>query len=481
MARRVVDQSQAQPRQEQPHPLSGSPADPPRQGHRWGILAVLCAAQAMVFIGVSIINVALPTIGADLGIGAGQLQYLVTGYGATLGGLLILGGRLADLMGHRRILVTGTAIFVIASALASLSLNPPMLIGARVVQGIGAALLSPAALAALNEAFPGGRDRSRAFGIWGALGGLGAVAGVILGGVLTQSLGWRATFLINVPVGVLVLAGIHYTVRPSGAAIERRPVDVAGGVFIATGLLAGCLGLGEVSEQTTVLGFVLLAVGIVLLVAAVLVERRVAHPIVPPSVLARSGVRVVLVLTILAFGTLLTLFFFASLYLNRVLGLTPTLTGIAYLPIAMSVIVGSIAGSRLVERWGPAKVEVLAFGLTAAGTAAIGASAPLASYPLSLLPGFVIAGLGIGSSFVALQIAIMRDVPNSEAGVIGGILGASQEAGGALAFAISTLIAFTAESVLSDAVRLGFVIACVFALLALVVAAASLRDDAVRR
>lgn len=442
------------------------------QRHRWWTLAVLCLGQAMVFVDVSIVNVALPAIGDDLGIGEGQLQYLVTGYGATLGGLLILGGRLADLLGHRRMLVTGIAVFVLASVAAGLSVTPVMLISARVAQGAGAALLSPAALAVLNGAFPEGRDRARAFGIWGALGGLGAVAGVILGGVLTQALGWRAIFLINAPIGVMVLTGIYYAVQPGRPTTRSGRLDVAGGVLIAAGLLALCFGLGEFAEAAgpTPVGVVLIAAAAVLLAGAVVVERRAADPIVPASVLTRSGVWPVLALTVLAFGTLLTLFFFASLYLNRELGLTPTLTGIAYLPIAVSVVIGSITGSRLIEQWGTKWVLIAAFGLSTIGTATIAVASPLARYELSLLPGFVIAGLGIGSSFVALQIAIMHGVSDAQAGVVGGIFGTSQEAGGALALAIATLTAFSIRPTGTDTLQTGFTIACAFALLALVAA-----------
>lgn len=454
---------------------------PTRRAGPWWTLAVLCAGQAMVFVDVSIVNVAMPTIGGDLGIGAGQLQYLVTAYGATLGGLLILGGRLADLLGHRRVLVIGTAIFVLASVLAGSSVLPLMLIAARVAQGAGAALLSPSALAVLNTVFPEGRDRARAFGIWGALGGLGAVAGVVFGGVLTQTLGWQAIFLINAPIGVLVLAGVRYAVQPDGPTGRRRGLDVAGGALVAAGLLALCFGFGDLGAAAgpTAPGLSLVAAGVVLLAAAVVVERRAAHPIVPYHALTRPGVRPILALTVLAFGTLLTLFFFASLYLNRVLGLTPARTGLAYLPIAVSVVIGSIAGSRLIDRWGTSRVRIVAFVLSATGTAAIAIAAPVASYDVSLLPGFVVAGLGIGSSFVALQIGIMRGVPDGQAGVLGGLFGTCQEAGGALVLAIATLTVFGTRPATADALRLGFAVSCVFALLALVAATAMATRSAV--
>lgn len=442
--------------------------------HRWWTLAVLCLGQAMVFVDVSIVNVALPTIGGNLGIADGQLQYLVTVYGATLGGFLILGGRLADLLGHRRMLLTGIVVFVLASVVAGASATPTMLIAARVAQGLGAALLTPAGLAVLNRTFPRGPDRSRAFGIWGALGGLGAVAGVVLGGVLTQAFGWRAIFLINAPIGAIVLAGIQARVRPAAPASRSHRLNVAGGVLMAAGLLALCFGLGELAEGagSSRIAIVLLAAAAVLLAAAALAQRGTVDPVLPPSLLSRKGLGAVLVLTALAFGTLLTLFFFASLYIHQVLGLTPTLTGIAYLPIAVSVVIGSIIGSSLIERWGTTGVLVAAFGLSTAGTAAIAAAAPLASYALSLLPGFVIAGLGIGSSFVALQVAVMRGVGDADAGVVGGLFGTSQEAGGALALAIATLAAFGLQPAGGAPLRTGFLIASAFALFALVAAIA---------
>lgn len=444
-----------------------------RPTNRSLILAVLCIGQAMVFVDVSIVNVALPTIGGDLTIPENQLQYLVTGYGAALGGLLVLSGRLGDLMGHRRTLVIGVLLFVLASVAAGASITPSMLIAARVAQGAGAALMTPAGLAILNSVFPEGPERARAFGIWGALGGLGAIVGVILSGVLTDTLGWRSIFLINAPIGIAVLIGIRGAVPSTDMPQSRARLDVAGGVLIAAGLLGLCFGLGELTEGSERLaGLAVIAAGLFSLAVASLIERRTTNPIIPAGLFTRPGLTWVLVLTVLAFGTLLTLFFFTSLYLNQVLDLTPMLTGLAYLPVAASVVIGSTAGSQLVQRWGSATLLPVAFCLSAAGTASMAITAPAQTYAVSLLPGFVVAGLGIGSSFVALQIAVMDGVQDRESGLIGGIFGTSQEAGGALALAIATTVAFAGQAALSNATRAGFAIACGFALTALVISTA---------
>lgn len=430
----------------------------------WWITAVLCLGQAMVFVDVAIVNVALPAIASSFTVPEPQLAYTVTAYGAALGGLLILGGTLADTFGARGTLIAGVTGFLAASLVAGFSPTYGVLVAARIAQGMAAALLTPAALSLLNALFPEGPARAKVFGLWGALGGLGAVLGVTLGGILTQAVGWRAIFLINGPISVVVLAGILILVRRDPERRPRGRFDAVGGLLIAGGLVTLCFGLGQLGHAgaVTPAGVTLVVAALALLTAAGYLERRVAHPIIPPGTWARRGLKRIVALTVLAFGTLLTLFFYASLFLAGELGLPPTVAGLAYLPIAVSVVAGSMVGGRLLQSWGAARVMTVAFALSGAGTTIIAIAAPLSRYEVSLLPGFIVAGLGIGSSFVALQVAVMEGV-SENAGLIGGIFGTAQEAGGALALALASLVVAAVIGGDTPIPQIGFTVAAVYA------------------
>ncbi|GAA4427150.1 MFS transporter [Georgenia halophila] len=406
------------------------------------VLALLCIAQFMVFLDVSIVNVALPSIQQGLGIREEHLPYMVTLYGTTLGGFLLLGSRLADTFGRRRLLQAGLILFGLASMAGGLAQDQLVLFAARGAQGLGSALIAPAALSILTTTFVGGAERSKALGVWGALTGIASVAGVVLGGVLSDGPGWRWIFFINVPIAVLAIATGRRVLPESWG--PRHPFDVPGAVLLTTGLLALIYGLDEAITHGWRSGLVLgsLVTATVLLAAFTAVERRAQAPLVPFDVFRSKTVRYANVATLFLLGTVVTLFFFTSLLLQQVLGYSPMDTGLAYVPLAVLVAVGAGIASNLVSR-GPMKV-ILSVGLllVAVGLAALAQVPTDAPYLTWILPAFVTIGLGMGLSFVPLQIAAQAGVPQRRAGLAAGLINTSQEVGGALGVAVAASFAF---------------------------------------
>jgi EmrB/QacA subfamily drug resistance transporter len=410
------------------------------------ILAFLCVVQSMVYLDVTIVNVALPSIRRSLGMAEGDLQLVVTAYGTVLGGFLLLGGRLADTLGRRRLLRIGLALFGAASLAAGLSQDAALLVTARGVQGLGAALTAPAALSALTSTFPEGAARNKALGIWGALGGVASVLGVLLGGLLTQGPGWRWVFFINVPIAVFaVLAAPRVLPESRAPRTSRRGFDAAGAITLTGGLLLlvhtldAAVGAGWGSART--IGG--LAVSAVLLAAFAAVETRAAAPLLPLRIFRLRSLRIANVTTVLAFGGMVTLFFFASLFMQQVLGYDALHTGLAYVPLAMAVAMGAGLASGLITKV-PAKAVLLAgLALGAAGLLLLARLPAGAGYPGQVLPVFLMVGVGLGLSFVPLQIAAALGVAPREAGLAAGLINTSQEAGGALGVALTSTVAFT--------------------------------------
>jgi EmrB/QacA subfamily drug resistance transporter len=442
-----------------------SPADPPAPagappssqryqpaGHRPGIapgvrrpglvLAFLCIAQFMVYLDVSIVNVALPSIEHGLKIGQASLPYVVTLYGTVLGGFLLFGSRLADTFGRRRMLRAGLALFGAASLGSGLAHQPALLFTARGVQGLGAALIAPAALSILTTTFTGGAERARALGIWGALTGLASVAGVVLGGVLTEGPGWRWIFFINVPVAAVAVATAAQ-VLPESRGL-RRQFDIPGAMLLTAGLLALIYGLDDAISRGWRSGPVMasLIAAAILLAAFAAAEQRAEAPLVPFGIFRSRTLRYANIATAFLLATVVTLFFFASLFMQQVLGYSPLRTGLAYVPLAAVVAVGAGIASNAVGR-APAKA-VLTLGLVlVAGGLILMARLPAdASYPAQVLPAFLMTGLGMGLSFVPLQIAAQAGVPAERAGLAAGLINTSQEAGGALGVAAAATFAF---------------------------------------
>jgi EmrB/QacA subfamily drug resistance transporter len=409
------------------------------------ILAFLCLVQSMVYLDVTIVNVALPSIQHSLDMADGDLQFVVTAYGTVLGGFLLLGGRLADTLGRRRLLRTGLALFGAASLAAGLSQDAGLLITARGVQGLGAALTAPAALSTLTTTFTEGSARNKALGIWGALAGVASVLGVLCGGLLTQGPGWRWVFLINVPIAVFgVLAAPSVLPETRGAGRPER-FDAGGAVALTAGLLLLIYTLNEAvgagwGAARTVGG---LAGAAVLLAAFLVIEARAHSPLLPLRVFRLPALRTANATTVLTFGALVTLFFFASLFMQQVLGYDALKTGLAYIPLATATIVGAGVASGMITRL-PAK-PVLAAGLllSLAGLLLLARLPADAGYGGRVLPPFLLVGVGLGMTFVPLQIAAAFGVGERESGVAAGLINTSQEAGGALGVAVVSTIALT--------------------------------------
>src|ERR1700722_11231699 len=369
------------------------------------VLTFLCIAQFMVFLDVSIVNVALPSIEHALRITPANLSYVVTLYGTILGGFLLLGSRLADTFGRRRVLRAGLALFGAASLASGLAHDQGLLFAARGAQGLGSALIAPAALSTLTTTFTAPAGRAKALGIWGALTGVASVAGVVLGGVLTDGPGWRWIFLVNVPVAVIAAPAAPRGLPESRG--PRRRFDVPGAALLTAGLLALIYGLDDAIGRGWGNGFVLgsLIAAAVLLAAFIAVERKAGAPLVPLDVFAARTLRYANLATLFLLGAVVTLFFFASLFMQQVLDYSPLRTGLSSVPLAVAVIGGAGIASNAIAKV-PAKVLVgVGLALVTGGLVLLGLMPPDASYPARVLPAFLVVGLGMGLSFVPLQIA----------------------------------------------------------------------------
>ncbi|WP_436777353.1 MFS transporter [Yinghuangia sp. YIM S09857] len=408
------------------------------------ILAFVCMGQFMVFTDVSIVNLALPSIQSGLGMSDVSLNYIVTAYATVLGGFLLLGGRLADTYGRRRLIQIGFAVFALASLVSGLAENGTMLIASRAVQGFGAALITPAALAILTNTFSEGPERNRALGVWGSLSGIASIAGVILGGVLADGPGWEWIFWINVPIG-LGAALLAPRVLPESRAAERGRFDTPGAVTLTSGLLLLIFTLGEATTVgwATVRTLGSLAGVVVLLAAFLAIESRSASPIMPLRIFRLKTMRVANISAVLVFGTFGALFFFASLFMQQAFGYSPLKAGFAYVPLAVSVAVGAGVASGLVTRIAARTVVMTGLGLTIAGLLLMWRAPAGGGYAADLLAPFILLGLGCGMVFVTLQIAAFVGVSDKEAGVGAGLINTSQEAGGALGLAVVATIAYS--------------------------------------
>jgi EmrB/QacA subfamily drug resistance transporter len=405
-------------------------------------LALLCAAQFMVIVDITVVNVALPSVQTDLDIATKDLQWVVTAYTLAFGGLLLLGGRAADLVGRRSVFLAGLAVFSAASLGAALASTGAALLVARVAQGVGAAMLSPAALSMVTTLFAEGRERRRALAAWAAVAASGGAFGVLAGGLLTETLGWQAIFLINVPVGIAVwFAALR--VLPAAASGAGRRLDVAGALLATGSLVALIYGLVEAPDTGWGSGQTLglLAAAAVGLGAFVIVELRVREPLVRLAVFRRRPTVTALVLMIAGMGTVLSAFFFSSLYLQHVLGHSALRTGLEFLPGAVLLVIAAHAGGQLLSRLG-AK-PVLAAGMTLGGLGALllsGVSAD-GTYLGDVLPGLLVLDVGIGLAASGIFITAMSGVGDDEAGMVSGLLTTSHELGIALVLPVLSTIA----------------------------------------
>jgi EmrB/QacA subfamily drug resistance transporter len=411
------------------------------------ILAFVCLGQFIVFLDVSIVNLALPTIQDGLGMSDVSLSYIVTAYTTVLGGLLLLGGRLADTFGRRRLLQAGLLVFALASLASGLAESAAVLIAARGLQGLGSALIAPAALSILTSTFAEGPARNKALGVWGSLSGIASILGVIVGGVLADGPGWRWIFLLNVPIG-LAAAALATRIVPESRAARPQRFDTGGAVALTTGLLLLIFTLGEATHvgwaaPRTIGG--LAGVGVLLAVFLV-IESRVTAPIVPLGFFRHRTMRTANVAAVLVFGTFTALFFFASIFMQQVYGYSPLKTGFAYVPLAVAVVVGAGIASTMITKLAARPVLITGLTVTIAGLLMLWRAPADGGYLTDLLPALLALGLGCGLVYVTLQIAAFVGVDEHEAGIGAGLINTSQEAGGALGLAVVATIAYSGMS-----------------------------------
>ena len=409
-------------------------------------LALLCAVQFLDIADSAIVNVALPSIQHSLGFSQQNLQWVASGYILTYGGFLLLGGRLGDLLGRRRMLLTGLAVFAVSSLTAGLAGSAGLLVAARLVQGIGAALMAPAALSELTTSFREGKDRNTALGVWGAISGMAAAAGVFLGGVISQGPGWRWVFFVNPPICVVVAAGAFALLaddrsgRTEGTAFDSQgAVLVTGGMLLLVyGLVrAPVAGWGSLQTIFTLIG------SAILIVAFAVNELRSRNPLVPLAILRVKGLVAADLTQLIAFSGFFSMFFYATLYMQEILGYSPLKAGAAYLPITAGFAVAGAMASQLVTRIGTRPVVVVGCLIAAAGIWYVSRVPLHGSYVSDLLPGFLVMSLGAGSVFVSVAAAANAGVPPDKAGLAAGLLNSSQQIGSALGLAILSAVAIT--------------------------------------
>ena len=406
-------------------------------------LALLAAVAFLDFVDASIVNVALPLIRSDLGFSEQALQWVPSAYLLTYGGFMLLGGRAADLVGRRRVLVAGTVVIGVSSLIGGFAESSGVLVGARLAQGLGAAMTLPAALSILTTTFREGTDRNKALGVWGAVGGLASAAGVLLGGLLTNGPGWRWVMFVNPVAAVLVLGGIFWLISDDRSRAEVRNFDLRGAVLATGGMLLLVYSLVEAPDigwgaGRTVGG---IAAALALLTSFVINEHRVERPLAPLSVFRINGLAFANVTQLVAVAGFLAVFFFLTLYMQNVLGYSAIQTGVAYLPVTAGATIAAGVTSQLLARTGTRPV-IVAGALIAAGGVYYLSGVPVGgSYLTDLLPGLVVMSLGLGAVFVAVTTAANAGVPQDKAGLAAALLNASQQLGGALGLAIFTAIA----------------------------------------
>lgn len=398
----------------------------------WSTLVVLSIAQFMVVLDVTIVNVALPNIQSDLHFTTDNLQWVISAYTLIFGGFLLLGGRSADLLGRRLVFISGLALFSAASLAAGLANSEFQLILFRAIQGLGGAMLSASALTLLTVTFAHGRQRNIALGIWGGLAGLGGTMGAVIGGALVDSFSWRWVFLVNVPIGAVLIVVALFILRESRIPrTASSTFDVAGAVLSTGGLLA--IMLGFIRAQPLGWGslevIVLLAGGVALLGAFVIVESRSKSPLIPLRLFRSRSLSFAVVSLALNSAGFLSMFFLTAIYLQDVRGLSALNTGLELLPMGIAAIIGAVLGSRLITIFGTRPVLITAVILSVVGLVLLSRAGATDPYVTALLPGFILFGLGITTVGVASQVGAVSEVANDDAGAASGVLNAAYQVG----------------------------------------------------
>ncbi len=416
------------------------PSDP----RRWVALAVVCAAFFMTILDVSIVNVALPSIGRSLHFSRDNLQWVITAYAITYGGFLLLAGRFADLFGRRRVFVVGLVVFTIASLFCGLAWSEPVLIAFRAIQGFGAAVITPSALSIVMTTFEEGAERNKALGIWGALGGGGAAVGVLAGGLLTRYAGWEWIFYVNVPVGALVLALTPRFVRESRSERETSQ-DVGGAITVTAGLALLVYAVSKAPDHGWSSGWTLsrLAVAIVLLLVFVLIEARHRDPLMPFRIFRIHTVAGANLAGLLLGGIIFANFFLLTLYVQNVLHYSALKAGYTFAVTAGSAILWAGLAQSLTTRFGVKPVLAAGF-LTMTAANVFYAQIPShGSFASALLPGYLIMGFAIPFAFIPVSIAALAGVSNDEAGLASGLINTAQQIGGAVGIAVASSVSLT--------------------------------------
>jgi EmrB/QacA subfamily drug resistance transporter len=412
-------------------------------------LGLLAMTQFVVVIDASIINVALPSIGRALNISQDNLSWVVNSYTLTFGGFLLLGGRLADFFGRRRLFIIGMTLFSVSSLLGGFAQNQTWLITARAVQGLGAAIASPAALSIVMTTFTDGHERNRALGIWGAVAGAGGAAGVLLGGVLTQWAGWEWVLFVNVPIGAFVVWQAPLRLAESAVGDEvERVLDIPGAVSVTAGLallvyaVVDSVNIGWGAART----WIEIAIAVALLVAFVMTELRTRHPLVPFRIFRLRTLRGANVVGLLVGMSLFSMFFLITLYLQEVLGDSALRAGVSYLPLAIAIVLSAGVAGQLVNRLGFKNVLVVGMLFVTAALLWFTQVSAGGSYASDVLGPSLLAGIGLGLAFVPVTIAAVSGVDSAEAGLASGLINTTQQIGGALGLAILASVANSATS-----------------------------------
>jgi EmrB/QacA subfamily drug resistance transporter len=460
-----------------------SPAEAAR--HKSLVLALCCLAQFMVILDVSIVNVALPSIRADLGFSATGLQWVVNAYTLAFAGFLLLGGRAADLIGRREVFVGGLLLFSLASLLGGIAQTDGQLVAARAVQGLGGAVVAPATLSILATTFTEGAERNRALGLWGAMGGVGGATGALLGGILTQTLSWRWILLINVPIGIAVaLAALRVVARGKRDAGAARSFDLAGALTVTAGLVVLTYGIVETDTHGwgSLRTLVTLGLGLALLATFTFVEGRLAKaPLVPLRIFRSRAVSGANVVVFCMGAAAFAMWYFLSLYLQQVLGYDPIQAGLAFVPMTAAIIVTSQVASRGVGRFGPGMVLTLGMVLIGAGMIGLAQVSADGSYWGDVLIPSIVTAAGIGFSFVPVTIAATQGVRGPEAGLASGLVNTSRQVGGSIGLALLATVAtqhtsdvagtVSAAVALTEGFQRAFLVGAGFAFLGAAVAA----------
>ncbi|MFI9627288.1 MFS transporter [Streptomyces sp. NPDC052042] len=453
---------------------------------RWKALVVLAAAQLTVVLDASIVNVALPSIQRDLHFSDSNVQWIVNAYALAFGGFLLLGGRTADLLGRRRVFVTGLGLFAVASLLGGLAPGAGWLIAARIGQGLGAAIIAPAALSIVTTTFTEGAERNKALGIWGALAGAGGAIGVLLGGVLTEWAGWEWVMFVNVPICLGAALFTPRLVRESRAH-ERTGIDFAGAALVTGGLSVLVYALVDAERagwgSGRTIGLLVLS-GVLLLVFAVVELRVVKHPVMPLRIFRNRNLSSANMVSLLVGAALLSMFFFISLYLQQVLGFSALEAGLSYLPFSVASIIAAGVGSQLVTKIGPRPILLTGLTLTTVGLLLFTRIPANGTFAGDVLLPSVVAALGLGFSFVPVTIVAVSGVTPQESGLASGLINTTQQIGGALGLAVLSSVAnarigellrgkrpdgAAMADAMTEGFRLAFAVGAGFALLGVVI------------